>query len=1145
MPKQRFTRGGLAAWSIYHPIGVVMMALTVVVLGLFSLQTLGLDLLPHIIYPEIRVSINDPGVPATIMEDQVTRQIEEQLAITEDAISVQSQTSEGRSSLSLSFAYGKDIDIALRDASTRLDRAKRFLPDTIQPPTIYKLDPSQIPALILAVSSSLRDPVELRTWVDKQLSKWFINLPGVAAAEVGGGLVREIQVLPDQHRLVALGLTLDDVIEALTQTNVESTGGRLYMPENELSTRVLGRWQRVEEIAQVRLSKNGKEVFLGDIAQIIDTHEDERLRVRLNAIPGIKLSIQKQPQANTVAVVDLVLERLTWLREQGILSDDVQIDVVDNQATYVRHALKNTAYSALSGALLAMLVVYLFLGHLRQTLIIGTAIPLAITVTFILMAWGGLTLNIMTLGGLALGVGMVVDNTIVMLENITRHQQDGESPTESAINAVGEITSAIVAATTTNLAAIMPFLFIVGLVGLLFRELIFTIFAAMIASLVVALTVVPALAGKIKRKISPNPPLEKAEMPTIPPLRKGNIAPPQIHSAVETEGQTIFQHANFFALSSTPLPKGEGNALTPTPLPKGEGAVPPSGRRLGGGTKTQFSLFYPIEWVLKRIYVFLMKYLLRWPLIVIALFGVGLWYSLPTFLEGKQIFLPDLDEGQVGVTIKGEPGIALQEMDDVVMQIENLLQQQPEVESVFTQMGGFIFGRSEYEMTHLSRLNVQLARPSPLPPLPKGEGNALTPTPLPKGEGAVPPPSGRGLGGGPLSTQAWIKKMNQAIRELNLIGVKVFMRSRGIRGIRLGSGDEPFSLRIQGADLDKLTQLADDILPRISDIPGLNNLEHSAEDIRQELAIIVDKQRALALGLTVKDIGQHLKILMTGEVVTDFIDGDESIDVRLRLPRHQLQNPEDLQSALIYNQDGLAIHLSEVAQLEWVLVPSEIMRDNQQRIVEMTGTLDPDTSLLDIMAVVEQRLANFEFPEGYTFYEGGATKELQENQVLAKILLGLAVFLVFVVMAVQYESLRNPLVILFSIPFVIIGVAIGIEWLEMPLSMPVWLGMIMLAGIVVNNAIVLVETIELQRKAGHSVQTAILMAGELRLRPILMTTLTTVMGLLPLALSVGEGAKMLQPLATTIVFGLSFSLLVSLLLVPVFYQWLAGLTEKT
>ncbi len=1097
MYKKRFTQGGLAAWSVFHPIGVIMIALAVVVLGLFSLRTLGIDLLPHLIYPEIQVRVIDPGVPTTVMEDQVTRQLEEQLAITEDAIGVQSETSEGRSSVELSFAYGKDIDVALRDASTRLDRAKRFLPDTIQPPIIYKRDPSQIPVLILSVGSHLRDPVELRTWVDKQLSKWFINLPGVAAAEVGGGLVREIQVLPDQRRLVALGLTLEDVINALKQANVESAGGRLYMSDQEISTRVLGRWQRVEDIAAVRLSPKstttdfskapflqngtgddfnlssaGRDISLGEVAQIIDTHQDERLRVRFNGIPGIKLSIQKQPQANTVAVVDTVLERMEWLNKQRILPEDVRLDVVDDQAVFVRHALTNAAYSALSGAVLAMIVVFLFLGHLRQTLIIGTAIPLAITVTFILMAWGGLTLNIMTLGGLALGVGMVVDNTIVMLENITRHQQESESVTEGTINAVTEITSAIVAATTTNLAAIVPFLFIVGLVGLLFRELIFTISAAMIASLVVALTVVPALAGRVKKKTSSHSPLPKE--------RNFPKKATEVNETVEPiEKETI---ASF----------------------KKGGLEKISNEKTGW--------LYPLEWVLKRIYVFLMSYLLRWPLalVTIALFAVGLWYSVPVLLKGQQIFLPELDDGRVRIRVSAEPGIALPEMDRIVIQMEKQLQQQPEVESVFTHMGGFIFGRSQYEMSHRSDLNVQL---------------------VPLTQRTV-------------STNDWLKQMNKKFKQLQLVGVQVRMQSAGIRGIRLGRSEEDFSLRLQGNDLSTMTSLANKLLERIVDVPGLLNLKHSAEEVRQELGVVVDRQRADLFGFTVEDVGRDLNTLMNGRVVTDFIESDESIDVRLRLPRDELQNPRDLQAVLLYNREGLAVRLDEIAQVQWVPVPAEIMRDNQQRIIEISGNLDAENSLLEVMAQVQQRLADFKMPDGYTLYEGGAAETLQENQQLTQILLGLAVFLVLVVMAVQYESLHNPLIILFSIPFVTIGVAIGIEWLEMPLSMPVWLGMIMLAGIVVNNAIVLVETIELQRAAGLSMREAILKAGELRLRPILMTTLTTVIGLLPLALSSAEGAEMLQPLALTIVFGLSFSLLVSLLLVPVCYQLAASLTPR-
>ena len=411
--------GGLASWSIRHPVGVVMIALAVIVLGVFSLGRLSIDLLPHIIYPDIRVRILDPGVPATVMEDRVTRQLEEQLAITEDAISVQSSTSQGAARVDLSFQYGKDIDIALRDASTRLDRAKRFLPDTIDPPVIYKLDPSQIPVQEFVVTSELRDAVELRSWTDDVLRKWFVNLPGVAAAEVGGGMVREIQVQIDQNRLAGVGLKMSDVIDALQRGNREDPAGRLEMSHQQLSGRISGRFTNVGQIKQLPLRlPTGNTIELAEVADVIDTHEDETIRVRANNINGIKMSIQKQPNANTVAVVDVVNERLNFMRSQGLLPDDIELVPVSDQSIYIRQSLANSSMAALSGALLAMAVVYIFLGNLRRTLIIGSAIPIAIMVTFVLMGLGGLTLNVMTLGGLALGVGMLVDNTIVMLENI-------------------------------------------------------------------------------------------------------------------------------------------------------------------------------------------------------------------------------------------------------------------------------------------------------------------------------------------------------------------------------------------------------------------------------------------------------------------------------------------------------------------------------------------------------------------------------------------------------------------------------------------------------------------------------------------------------------------------------------------------------
>ncbi len=1008
-----------------------MIALAVILVGFFSIYRLSVNLLPHIIYPEIRVRIADPGVPTNIMEDEVTRQLEEQLAITEDAISVQSRTSEGHSRVDLSFEYGKDIDVALRDASTRLDRAKRFLPDNIEPPIIYKKDPSQIPIMEFVVASPLQDPVELRSWVDYTFAKWFLNLPGVAAAAVAGGLVREIQVLPDQRRLAGLNLSVDDLIKALQAANVEEPGGRLRMARGELTGRTTGRFTSVEELARLPLETPGDNdetriVPLDEVARVVDGHQEERIRIRANGVPGIKMSIQKQPQANTVAVVDAVLERLAWLGRRGLIPPDVQISKISDQAVYVRHALDNAALAALSGALLAMSVVYLFLGSLRRTLLIGSVIPIAIMVTFVLMDVANLTLNIMTLGGLALGVGMLVDNTIVMLENIYRHQRAGEDRAQAPVTAAREVNSAVVAATTTNLAAILPFLFVGGLIGLLFQELIFTISAAILTSLVVALTLVPALGGAI-------------------PIT------------------------------------GEG------PLRRGIDLI------MDG---------------LRNAYGWLVGKLLRVAWLPPLIFLAGLVLALPVFQSGNQVFLPKMDEGRIRIYITADPGVNLDEMDDSIHIIEDLLIDQPEVATVSSTVGGHTFGRSQMQSSNRSNISVQLA--------PVDERD--------------------------VSSDEWITRVRKLLSEKQIAGIKVRMRSHGIRGIRLSRGDDDISIRIQGDDLNTLALAGDSVVEHLQDLKGLNNVKHSLEEIRQELSIQVDRDRAVDLGLTVEDVGRALRVALEGVVVTDYIDGDRKFDVRVRLPYAEVRTVRDLESILLFGdgQNRGGIYLGDLAHVRLAPSPVAIHRDRQQRIVEISGTVGAERSLGEVNTEVWRRLEGFKVPPGYTLYDGGSIESLERSRRTGQALLGLAVFLVLVVLAVQYESLRNPLVILFSVPFAALGVAIAIHTLKIPLSSPVWLGMIMLAGIVVNNAIVLVEYIELERQHGRALVEAIIQAARLRLRPILMTTLTTVMGMLPLALGLGEGSEMLQPLAITIVWGLSFSTGVTLILIPCVYRLTRG-----
>ena len=1023
-------RGGLAVWSMRHPVGVIMISLAVIVLGGFSLNLLNINLLPHLIYPEIRVRISDPGVPAVIMEDRVTRQLEEQLAITEDAVAVQSRTSEGRSNVDLSFEYGKDINVALRDASSRLDRAKRFLPDTISPPVIYKRDPSQIPVMEFVVSSTLKDPVELRAWVDDVFAKWFLNLPGVSAAEVGGGLLREIQVLPDQRRLAGFGLELKDIVQALKKGNLDVPGGRLEMSDGEIISRTSGRFTSVEQIANLPLLLNDaadvsaktRWVYLREVAEIVDTHQDERLRIRLDGIPGVKLSIQKQPSANTVAVVDSVNERVNWLKEQGLMPEGVDVQRVGDQAVFVRHALQNAASAALTGALLAMIVVYIFLGNVRRTLIIGSAIPIAIMVTFILMVLSGLSLNIMTLGGLALGVGMLVDNTIVMLENIYRHQREGESSSDAPVNAAKEVSSAIVASTSTNLAAVLPFLFVSGIVGLLFRELIVTISAAIVASLVIAFTLVPALSAKVK-----------------------------------VADQSVFRIKIDAVMQA-----------------------------------------------LQNLYARLVGGLLRYPVVPLVLFVAAMYFSLPVFFSGPGEFLPKVDEGQIRVRIVADSGISVNEMDKAVAKVEKIISQQAEVETVFSTIGGWVFGRSQYESSNKSSIRVQLV---------PGSRRSVT-------------------------SNEWIERVKELVAKEYLPGIRVRMWTRGIRGVRLGHGDNEISLRLQGADLDQLIELGDVLTGKLKAIDGVRWATHSSEEVRQELVVNVDRARAASLGLTLDKVGEALRFALQGDVVSEYIEGDHSYDIRVRLARDAISNPQDLESIILFGSTGKGqspISIRDVAVIDLLPTPSSILRDQQKRIVEVSATLKEGYTLGDVTSEINNVVDGLSLPAGYVLYDGGAAKTLKQGRDLGTVLLCLALFLVFVVMAVQYESLRNPLVILLCVPFSAIGVVIGINVVELSLSMPVYLGMIMLAGIVVNNSIVLVEYIEIERHRGSDLKLAITNAARLRLRPILMTTLTTVVGMMPLAFGLGEGAEMLQPLAVTIVSGLSFSMVVSLVLIPCVY----------
>jgi len=1033
-------RRGISSWSIRRPIGTVMIASVAVVLGLFFLGQLPIDLLPNIVYPQIRASVNNPGVAPEVMEETIAKPLEGALAPTEDLENIETEIQEGRVGVNLDFSYGTDMDFALQDASKNLERARGNLPEEADPPSIYKFDPAQIPIYEVGFSSSQRDLVSLRDWVDTQLRPRLLTVQGVASVDVAGGLEREIQVVLDQERLRSYGLTIAGVIDVLRAGNQDVAAGVISSEEREVVGKTSGKFRNVREIRELPLElPGGGRVPLVEVADVRDTHPDQRLWARLDGTPAVKLSIRKQPDANTVSVAQEVDERLRELDSSGFVPGDVEFEVIQNQADFIQASISSVRNAALMGAFLAMFIVLLFLGSLRKTLIIGTAIPLAILATFVMMGTGDLTLNIMTMGGLALGVGMLVDNSIVMLENIFRHrEEEGRDPVDAAHEGAGEVQSAVIAATATNLAAVVPFLLISGLAALIFREMILTISFAILASLGVALTLVPSMAAVLGRV-----------------ERTSGLASSRVLRSIDGGIRRLRQ---------------------------GYRRVGPVVVRRRGLTLGAAVLALAGVWFLTR--------------------GLG------------NEFLPQVDSGNVGVFLRLPPGASAEETNRVALEVEELVRGMPHVEHMFTTAGGFLFGGSTANRSGRGSLDIVLA-----------------------------PASQRDM-----SADAWVMELQRRIDERGFPGARIFVRPPRIRGLRTSSSGESVDITIQGDDLAELNRLAEGVILLLDGVPGLENLQPSTEEASPQLTVRLDRERAATLGLDVAAVGQTLRTALGGTIATRYTEGNREYDVRVILPRERFTSPEDLETVALFPGagGGAPIYLRDVASVSSGLGPTSILREQQNRILRVSGDVLTDVAPVGAISdSIQSRLAGFELPDGYGIVMGGEAEAIRENNRQLLIVILLAIFLVFVVMAIQYESFTDPLVILLAIPLSLIGVGLGLWITGTPQSAPVLLGVILLAGIVVNNAILLVEYAnQNRRQRGLTLEEAVVEAGAVRLRPILMTTLTTAFGMFPLALGLGEGSELMQPLAIAVVSGMFFSMALTLFVVPGAYVGMNRLAER-
>jgi multidrug efflux pump subunit AcrB len=1063
----------LSTLSIRQYIGTLMLTLTVIIVGIFFLIQLPVDLLPSITYPRIGVRLEAPGISPEVAIDEITRPLEEALSTTDGVVQIYSQTREGQVNLDLFFNPGSNVDQALNDTTAAFNRNRNQLPDSIEEPRLFKFDPSQLPVYELALTAPSLQDVDLRIFADEELSRELSIVPGVASADVSGGVQEEVRVNIDLNRLQSLGISLPNVLEQLTQRNQDVSGGRIRGDNSEPLTRAVGRFQNASEIRDLAFATGGQvtatttpqssatattptttpvptqRVYLRDFAQVTDGTEEERVLVNLNRQKAVKISVQKQSDANTVSVVDAVKQRIEELRRSGTIPADMVVTPTLDESKFIRNSLADVITSGLSGALLAAISVFIFLGSLRQTFIIALTIPLCTLAAAIVMKLSGFSLNIFSLGGLAISVGQAIDTSVVILENVSNRiealklaREQGHDTGNYASEAIAavedssrEVESSLVASTAANLVSVLPFILVGGFVSLLFNELILTICFAVTASLIVAITVVPMLSARL-------------------------------FSIERSSGLNRLWVLRTF------------------------------NQKLAGGTRSYGNI--------------LAKVIRRPAIVVIAAFiflgGSG------ALMAGQipQEILPRISTGQANVNVQFPSGTSLATNRRVMAAVDDVLLKQPETEYVFTTAGGSLFGNTVSSNPARSSSSVTLKAGTDI--------------------------------------QEFTDRTTRAMNRLNLAGIRVRVAAGSVRGLTLNNSPlrgAEVDVVLQGQDSEVLRQAGRQVLTALDDRVKLSAFRPDADDRQPEVQIRPNWERANELGLTTQSIGSTIQTALEGSVPTQLQRNERLVDVRVQLNQDLLKQPSQLAQLPLFVNNNALIRLSDVATITEGQAPGEIQRINQRPVFLIAGNLNKGASLGAALTEVQQVVSTLNLPDGVTVLPSYAGQTNQELQSALVSLGGLAAFLVFVVMAVQYNSIIDPLVIILTIPLALVGGIFGLYITQTAIGITVVVGAVLLVGIVVNNAIIMVETAnQIRAESGLDRPSAILQAAPQRLRPILMTTVTTVLGLFPLALGIGEGSEFLQPLGIVVFAGLTLATLLTLFIIPCFYVLLHDIFKR-
>jgi len=1026
----------LPEFSIRRPVTVLMAVLMAVLLGGIAFVRLPVDLMPEVVYPTLSVRAEYPGVAPEEMENLVARPLEEAFSAAPGVEKITSNSTEGSSSVRISFVHGTNLDEAANELRLRLDRRRSALPEDMPPPVMYKYDVSQYPIMFLTVAATDMDQKELRRFVEKQIQYRLERVPGVAQFTVRGGLRREIHVDLDLQKLRSLGLSVASVVQVVRAENLNRPVGPVQEGKFEVLLRTQGEYRNLDEIRNlVVTTRGGVPVYMRDISSVEDSHEEVRQLVSVDGNAAVRLFVYKQSGSNTVEVSDAVWKEVDRIHEDY---RNIKISATGDSATFIRAAIQNVKDSALQGSLLAVMVLLVFLRSMSSTLIIGIAIPISVISTFALMYFNGFTLNTISFGGLALGVGMLVDNAIVVLENVFRHREEGMDGMKAAMVGSKEVAGAVTASTATTLAVFVPIIFVSGMSAVMFKQLAYVVSFSLLCSLAVALTIVPVLCSRFLRR--------KTEKKNLGPL-----------TAI----------ADWFARGQDKLDESYGNLI--------RWAVD---HRLVVGL-TAASLF------------------------VLAIAGMP--------LVGVEL-TPEADEGEVRVNVDLEPGTRVEVTDPLMQRLARIAKEQvPETKNIMIESGasgGFGPGSGQ----HQGELRISL---------------------VPRAE-----------------RQRSAKEIANTLRPLMMVQPGMVVRTRVSGGMMRSpgsssGGDDRMAVMIRGHELEILDSLALKVRDEMTAVRGVAEVQVTKQPGMPEMLLQVDRVKASTMGLNVSDIAEAMETAVGGRRTSMYRQQGDEFNIVVRLKEQDRLSLAQVGKIPLVSPLGQQPIIAEsVVRMKRQEGPTQIDRLDQERIVTVTGTLG-DRDLGGVMADLEERLAKIPLPMGYEFSYGGEYEEQQKAFGELQFAAILALILVYMVMAAQFESLRDPFIILFSIPLAAIGVVGVLVMTQTTFNMQGFLGVIMLVGIVVNNAIVLVDYMnQLRREHGYSVHDAVVAGGMRRLRPVLMTTATTVLGLLPMALGIGEGSELQQPMARVVIGGLTSSTLITLVLIPVVYAILEERPEK-